>query len=98
MQPTEEQIRAATLARIQEAQRAIQEAQNHLGRACSALSSLQHAAPLHKQVSKEYDRVHALWYKVEGLLFKKGVRLDALSIESLRKWMEEKAIPSANVS
>lgn len=91
MEPTEAQIRAATLAKINRALACIQEAQNQLGTACGELSALMYGAPTHRACSKLYDRVHAFWYTVSSLQNKRGVRLDSTNIEGLRKALERQA-------
>lgn len=89
--PTEEQIRAATVARIQAAQDALQRAQDALGDACSHLSALQWGSPAWKRASKLYDQVHAHWYVVQALHHHRKVRIDPTNIEALGRRLAEKA-------
>lgn len=91
MEPSKEQIRAATLLKIQRACDAIQEAQNQLGTACSELSALMYGAPAWKKASKLYDNVHAFWYFADGLRQHARVTLDSTNIEGLRRALERAA-------
>lgn len=95
MEPSKEQIRAATLAKIQRACDAIQEAQNQLGTACGELSALMYGAPAWKKASKLYDTVHAFWYVVDGLRQHSRVTLDSTNVDGLRRALERKAAAPA---
>lgn len=82
---TEEQIKAATAARIRQALAAVQRAQDELGTACQCLSPLEWGDPTYRKAQKLYDEVHAFWYVVEGLTFNPKVRLDRVNIAALEK-------------
>lgn len=90
-QPTELQIRGATLRKIQRACDAIQEAQNQLGTACGELSALMYGAPAWKKAHKLYDNIHAFWYVVDGLRHHSRVRIDSTTIDALRRALEQQA-------
>lgn len=90
--PTEQQqIRGATLLKIQRACDAIQQAQNQLGTACSELSALMYGAKAWKKASKLYDDVHKFWYVVDGLRYDSRVTLDSTNVEALRRALASKA-------
>lgn len=91
MEPTREQIRAATLLRIKRACDAIQEAQNQLGTACSELSALMYGAPAWKKAAKLYDQVHAFWYVTDALQHNRKVTLDSVNVDGLRRALERAA-------
>lgn len=94
---TEEQIRAAALAKIQHACDAIQAAQDQLGTACSQLSALMYGAPAWKKCSKLYDNVHSFWYVVDGLRHHSKVTLDSMNIEALQARIDKaSASPGGN--
>lgn len=87
--PTQEQIRAEAIAKVARALACIQRAQNELDGACEALSPLFGGRQMHKQVAALRERVHLLWYKVEG--FRGGGRytLDDSNIQALGKRIAE---------
>lgn len=89
MTPTEEQIKAATQARIRQALAAIQSAQDQLSTACQMLSALEYGNPTYQKASKLYDSVHAFWYKVDGLQHHPKVRLDRTNIEALARRLDQ---------
>lgn len=85
MKLSEEQIKAATQARIVQALAKVQLAQDDLGRACEMLSPLEHAAPIYRKAQQLYDKVHSFWYVVEGLKHNPKVRLDRTNIEAIER-------------
>lgn len=87
--PTPEQIRADAVAKVARALACIQRAQNELDSASMALSPLVGGRQVHKQVTTLRERVHDLWYKVEG--FRGGGRytLDENNIQALAKRIAE---------
>lgn len=87
--PTPEQIRAESIAKVARALACIQRAQNELDNALEALSPLVGGRQMHKQVATLRERVHTLWYKVEG--FRGGGRytLDEGNIQALGKRIAE---------
>lgn len=83
MKLTEEQIKAATQARVHKAMIHVQRAQAELGEVCGALGALEHVERVHLEARTLYDTVHAFWYKVEALTGSAKVRLDRDSIEAI---------------
>ena len=71
--------------KVQKALNLIQNAQALLGEASAELSGIIGAASKWQQVGKEYDRVHALWYKVEGLIHNDRLFLDGAAEASARE-------------
>jgi hypothetical protein len=55
----------AAMMKVDEALRAIQEAQNRMGTAAQHLSSLRFGAPKYKKALKLYEKIHAFWYELE---------------------------------
>lgn len=86
---TEEQIQAATRARVAQALAHIQEAQDSLLDACNMLSALRYANPLQRRTLKLHDTVKAHWYKVDRLHRDKRVVLDPLNIEALQARIDQ---------
>lgn len=82
---TPERLRAESLARVRIALGHIQEAQNRLGDACAALSALNGGAGVHKSTSKLYDRVHSLWYQVDGFRQRGRFSLDDTNVDAILK-------------
>lgn len=80
-----ERLRAESQARVRLALNHIQEAQNHLGHACSALSSLNGGHKVQQSTSKLYDRVHTLWYQVEGFRMRGRFELDDTNVDGILK-------------
>lgn len=89
MKLTEEQIKAATQARIHRAMRNVQRAQVELGEVCGALGTLEHVERVHTEARTLYDAIHAFWYKVEMLTGSAKVRLDRDSIEAIERASNE---------
>lgn len=87
--PTPEQIKAEAVAKVARALACIQRAQNELDGALEALSPLVGGYQMYKQVRTLRERVHTLWYKVEG--FRGGGRytLDETNIEALARRIAE---------
>ncbi len=83
MKLTEEQIAAATQARVTMALAAIQRAQDELGRACEALSPLCAASSDYAACRALYDKVHKFWYRIDGIRNRNGLRLDRTNIEAI---------------
>lgn len=54
----------------------IQEAQNNLGRASSAIGSVCYGGPRGRAIQALYDKVHAEWYRVNALLADDRIELD----------------------
>lgn len=91
MSPTAEvqqELQAEATRRVRAAMALIEDAQGKLGDACALLSSLQYGAPTWRQVSREYDRVHALWYRVQAFWHRGRYRLDPISVEAYRRRSE----------
>lgn len=78
-------LEAEATRRVRAAMALIEDAQGKLGDACALLSSLQHGAPTWRQVSREYGRVHALWYRVQAFSHAGRYRLDPDNINSFRR-------------
>lgn len=87
--PTQEQIRAEAIAKVARALACIQRAQNELDGAAEALSPLVGGVQMHKQVWALRERVHTLWYKVEGFRGGGCYTLDERNIEALAKRIAE---------
>lgn len=83
--PTDAQIQAEAVAKVARALACIQRAQDQLDGALEALSPLIGGRQVYKQVAALRERVHTLWYKVEG--FRGGGRytLDDSNIQALAK-------------
>lgn len=86
-----EQLRAEAQLRVLRALEKIQEAQNQLGQACAELSALQGGVPVWKATSKLYDRVHALWYRVERFRQQGRYRLDSVNVQALERRKEKQS-------
>lgn len=82
---TEEQLRAEATLRVRKALAHIQQAQNELGAACAELSSLNYGVPVWKATSSLYDKVHALWYRVENFRQAGRYKLDSLNVEAMQR-------------
>jgi hypothetical protein len=80
-----EELRAEAELRVRRALAHIQQAQNALGSACSELSALEHGYPTQQAVSKVYDRVHELWYRVQRFQQSGRFRLDRTNVEALER-------------
>lgn len=80
-----EQLRAIAQMRVLHALDRIQQAQSELLSACEQLSSLVGATTLHRATGKLYDRVHALWYRVDSFRNKGRYRLDDSNVRALLK-------------
>lgn len=63
----------------------IEQAQRHLGEAAALLSNLAGGATGWAATAKIYDRVHALWHRIEAFRKKGRFNLDSLAQESLAK-------------
>lgn len=83
MKLTEEQIAAATQARLQSALAHIQRAQDELLHACSALCSLRTASKEYNACQDLHEKVHAFWYRIDGMRNRKGLRLDDANIRAI---------------
>lgn len=83
--PTDAQIRAAAEARVHEAMRRIENAQNELLGACQMLSAITYGHPTCKVVSKMYDQVRSLWYRVQNFSYTTRYRLDSVNVEELAR-------------
>lgn len=83
MATDKEIIAAVAQARVQEALRRIESAQGELMTACQLLSSLRNGAPAWRATSAMYDRVKALWYRVQPLRWNPKVTLDDMSAETV---------------
>jgi len=66
----------AAKVRVRRALHNIQAAQNHLGRAASDLGAVCYGGPKQREVMRLYDRVHALWYRVNTLETNQRIELD----------------------
>ncbi len=75
-------LKAEAQRRVNCAMQAIERAQIELGNATQILSALQHGAPCWRATSKMYDRVHALWYRVQRLKHNSRVALDPLNTQA----------------
>jgi hypothetical protein len=76
-------LRAAALARCDQAMRHIQQALNEMDRACEMLSGLCYGAPEYNKAWALREKVHAFWYVVEALRQRGKVRLDSTNVEAL---------------
>ncbi len=80
-----ERLKAEAELRIRRALAHIQRAQNELAAACSELSALEYGYPTQKAVSKVYDAVHAVWYRVQRFQLSGRFRLDPTNVEALER-------------
>lgn len=83
--PTDAQIRAAAEARVRQAMRYIENAQNELARACAELSAITHGIPVWNACHKLTDKVHAFWYRVQDFSHGRRYSLDSANIEALAR-------------
>jgi hypothetical protein len=67
---------AIAQAKVREAMRLVEEAQNIVLRAAHELSPIIHGAPENARLIRLYDRIRAEWYKLERSLQTKGHKLD----------------------
>lgn len=82
-------LQAEARARVQKALDHIERAQGELCSACQELSALVGGIPSWKAASTLYDRVKALWYRVES--FRTGGRysLDSVNAEAFLRRLQE---------
>lgn len=80
-QPTPSQLVAKQ--KVQRALELIEQAQRLISEAGSELSPICWGAKEHKQVCDFYDKVKALWYRVEPLRYSTKIDLDAENKRSL---------------
>lgn len=85
MRPSPGQLRAEAQLRVQKALDHIQQAQNELGSACAELSALVGGIPVWKATGTLYDRVRALWYRVESFRARGRFQLDSINVEALER-------------
>jgi hypothetical protein len=83
--PSDAQIRAAAEARVRQAMRHIENAQNELAAACSELSAITGGCPTWRACNKLTDRVHAFWYRVQEFSFSRKYSLDSVNVEGLAR-------------
>lgn len=76
-------LRAAALARCDQAMHHIQQAQNEMDRACEMLSALCFGAPEYKKAWALREKVHTFWYVVQSLRQRGKVRLDSTNVEAM---------------
>lgn len=76
-------LRAAALARCDQALRHVQQAQNEMDRACEMLSALCFANPTYKKAWALREKIHSFWYVVDALRQSGKVRLDSVNVEAL---------------
>ncbi len=83
-------LQAEARARVQKALDHIEAAQGELCSACQELSALVGGIPSWKAASTLYDRVKALWYRVEG--FRTGGRytLDSVNAEAFLRRLQQR--------
>lgn len=82
---TDEQIKAATDARIQIALDQIQAAQNSLSRACQALSAVRGVNAQWNACGALHDKVQAFWWVIHNKRGSKNLRLDDLNIAEIER-------------
>lgn len=76
-------LRAAALARCDQAMHHVQQAQNEMDRACEMLSALCYGNPEYKKAWALREKVHQFWYTVQSLRQRGKVRLDRTNVEAL---------------
>lgn len=76
-------LRAAALARCDQAMHHIQQAQDEMDRACQMLSALCYGNAAYKKAWALREKVHAFWYVVQNLRQLGKVRLDRTNVEAL---------------
>lgn len=86
-----ETLKAAALARVDQAMQHIQRAQDEMDRACEMLSPLCYAAPVYSKAQAIRERVHSFWYIVQNLRYAGKVRLDRCNVEALAVRIAERA-------
>jgi hypothetical protein len=82
---TPERSKAEAKARIARALVQIEEAQNLLSSACADLSAVVGGIPVWRATSKLYDKVKALWYRVEDFRMRGKFHLDAVNVEAIER-------------
>jgi hypothetical protein len=68
--------KAVARAKMRDAMRLVEEAQNIVLRAAQELSPIIHGAPENARLIRLYDRIKSEWYKLERALQTKGHKLD----------------------
>jgi hypothetical protein len=76
-------LRAAALARCDQAMHHVQQAQNEMDRACEMLSALCYGNAAYKKAWALREKVHSFWYVVQNLRLQGKVRLDSTNVEAL---------------
>lgn len=82
-------LQAEARARVQKALDHIEAAQGELCSACQELSALVGGIPSWKAASTLYDRVKALWYRVEGFRMGGRYSLDSVNAEAFLRRLQE---------
>ena len=85
MKLTEEQIRAASVARLTLAMHHVHAAQNSLANAMNALASLRTMSPQVKVCTALHEKTREFWYRLDSMQSRVGLRLDDLNIAALEK-------------
>lgn len=67
---------AIARAKMREAMRLVEEAQNIVLRAAHELSPIIHGAPENARLMRLYDRINSEWHRLERSLQAKGHKLD----------------------
>lgn len=96
--PTDAQVRAAAEARVRQAMRHIENAQNELRTACEMLSPITHGAALYTACGKLTDKVHAFWYRVQNFSYGRRYGLDSVNVEALAQRLAAHAAERARVA
>lgn len=80
---SKERMRVESYAKVSQALKLIEQAQNDLNSACAALSTLVGGVPVWRATSKMSDKVRDLWYRVDR--FRNGRRyyLDNLTVGAM---------------